>query len=113
MIREMQRRRSHTCISSCVKNGTALDAYPYLVNVIGGWDGRFRDDDGNVHEENIDIIAGWGITIGCNPPLNNMFCPGDHITRGQMAAFIAPPSSSPDGVTSLTPTLQEPRSRLL
>lgn len=71
------------------KDGTAIDAYPYLANAVGGWDGRFRDDDGNVHEKNIDVIAGWGITIGCNPPLNNMFCPGDHITRGQMAAFIA------------------------
>jgi hypothetical protein len=71
------------------KDGTAIDAYPYLVNAAGGWDGRFLDDDGNVHEKNIEIIAERRITIGCNPPVNNMFCPDAQITRGQMAAFIA------------------------
>lgn len=28
------------------------------------------------------------ITRGCNPPTNNLFCPGDDVTRGQMAAFL-------------------------
>ena len=90
---------------------------PYLVNAVGGWDGRFRDDDGNVHEKNIDIIAGWGITIGCNPPLNNMFCPGDHITRGQMAAFIARALDLPDGghipYTDVAGTTFEPAIRAI
>src|SRR5690606_9784835 len=29
-----------------------------------------------------------GITRGCNPPANDRFCPDDHVTRGQMAAFL-------------------------
>ena len=79
------------------KNGTPIDAYPYLVNALGGWDGRFQDDDGNVHEKNIEIIAQRGVTLGCNPPLNNRFCPEDQITRGQMAAFIARALDLPEG----------------
>jgi hypothetical protein len=50
---------------------------------------RFQDDDGNVHEENIDIIAAAGITLGCNPPDNTEYCPERNITRGEMAAFMS------------------------
>ena len=33
-------------------------------------------------------MAGEGITKGCNPPDNDLFCPDDFVTRGQMAAFL-------------------------
>lgn len=49
---------------------------------------RFIDDDGNLHEPNIEAIAALGITIGCNPPVGNMFCPAADVTRAEMAAFI-------------------------
>jgi hypothetical protein len=52
------------------------------------WNGSFRDDEGSVHEANIDIIAERGVTKGCNPPTNDRYCPQDEITRGQMAAFL-------------------------
>jgi hypothetical protein len=29
------------------------------------------------------------VTLGCNPPLNDRFCPNELVTRGQMAAFLA------------------------
>lgn len=48
----------------------------------------FSDDDGNVHEGNIEAIAAAGITRGCNPPVNDLYCPADRVTRGQMAAFL-------------------------
>ena len=51
--------------------------------------GSFRDDDGNVHEGSIEAIAAAGITRGCNPPVNDRYCPDDNVTRGQMAAFLA------------------------
>lgn len=51
--------------------------------------GTFVDDDGNVHEGGIEAIAAAGITVGCNPPVNDRFCPSQEVTRGQMAAFIA------------------------
>ncbi|HEX5696225.1 MAG TPA: N-acetylmuramoyl-L-alanine amidase [Acidimicrobiia bacterium] len=50
--------------------------------------GSFVDDDGNIHEGGIEAIAADGITSGCNPPANNRYCPGQTVTRGQMAAFI-------------------------
>ena len=33
-------------------------------------------------------LAERGITKGCNPPANTRFCPGEPVTRGQMAAFL-------------------------
>ncbi len=51
--------------------------------------GTFIDDDGNVHEGGIEAVAAAGITVGCNPPTNNRYCPHQAVTRGQMAAFIA------------------------
>lgn len=48
----------------------------------------FTDDDGSVFESSIQAIAAEGITVGCNPPANTRFCPGDYVTRGQMAAFL-------------------------
>lgn len=33
-------------------------------------------------------LATAGITKGCNPSENTRFCPGDFVTRGQMAAFL-------------------------
>jgi len=50
--------------------------------------GTFVDDDGSVHEGSIEAIAAEDITRGCNPPVNDRFCPSDSVTRGQMAAFL-------------------------
>ena len=49
---------------------------------------RFTDDDGNEHEANIEAIASAGITTGCNPPINDRYCPQDSVNRAQMAAFL-------------------------
>ncbi len=48
----------------------------------------FSDDDGLVFEPHITGLAASGITSGCNPPVNDRFCPGNPVTRGQMAAFL-------------------------
>lgn len=50
--------------------------------------GSFTDDDGNIHEPSIEAIAAEGITRGCNPPLNDLYCPHATVTRGEMAAFL-------------------------
>ncbi len=50
--------------------------------------GSFRDTGITVHRGNISKLAHAGITKGCNPPLNDLFCPDDSVTRGQMAAFL-------------------------
>ena len=48
----------------------------------------FTDDDDSIHENNIDRLAEASITVGCNPPANDHFCPQDKVTRGQMAVFL-------------------------
>ncbi len=53
----------------------------------GGGD-LFVDDDVWIFEADIDKLATAGITRGCNPPVNDRYCPGDYVTRGQMAAFL-------------------------
>jgi hypothetical protein len=50
--------------------------------------GTFTDDNGNIHEGAIEAIAAAGVTKGCNPPTNDLYCPGSSVTRGQMAAFL-------------------------
>jgi hypothetical protein len=50
--------------------------------------GTFMDDNGSKFEGAIEAIAADGITHGCNPPTNDLFCPDGLVTRGQMAAFI-------------------------
>ncbi len=47
--------------------------------------GIFTDDDGSVHEPDIQAIAEIGITQGCGP---NLYCPTDVVTREQMASFL-------------------------
>jgi hypothetical protein len=49
---------------------------------------HFSDDDGSTFEDDINRLAEAGITKGCNPPANDRFCPGDPVTREQMAAFL-------------------------
>ena len=51
--------------------------------------GRFSDDDGNVHEESIETMAGLGVTLGCNSPDNDRYCPARVVARAQMMAFLA------------------------
>lgn len=50
---------------------------------------QFTDvSDDNIFSEDIQWMADNGITRGCNPPLNDRYCPDDNVTRGQMAAFF-------------------------
>jgi hypothetical protein len=87
----------------------------FLVRALGlsddGGGDLFIDDDGSVFELAIDRLGTAGITQGCNPPTNNMFCPTDFVTRGQMAAFLSraldltpitppPPTSSTSSTSS-------------
>lgn len=55
-----------------------------------GFLGSFSDDDGNVHEANVEVIARLGITAGCDPLDDSRYCPGRMVTRAQMMVFLAP-----------------------
>ncbi|MFP3915527.1 MAG: S-layer homology domain-containing protein, partial [Actinomycetota bacterium] len=64
----------------------------------------FTDISGHVFAQDIQWLAASGITKGCNPPGNSLFCPDDPVTRGQMAAFLhrALPDLPAGSVTDFT-----------
>jgi len=67
----------------------AIDSYGYLHKALGILISQFTDIAQSSHRVNIDKIHEDGITRGCNPPSNTLFCPQRSITRGEMAAFIS------------------------
>ncbi len=44
--------------------------------------------DSNEFHGSITWMKDNGVTVGCNPPANTEFCPGDNVTREQMASFM-------------------------
>ncbi len=54
-----------------------------------GYNGTFFDDDNNIFENDIEWMAANGITNGCNPPDNTMYCPKDPVSREVMAVYLA------------------------
>ena len=66
--------------------GFALPEYGPRIAGVGS---RFVDvPPGTLFYDEIEWLADTGVTKGCNPPLNDHFCPNDPVTRGQMAAFL-------------------------
>ncbi len=79
-----------------------LGAFLLLVAAVpAGARDYFIDDEGSVHEPAINAVAAAGITLGCNPPTNDRFCPSRPVTRGEMASFLVRaldlPAASPAG----------------
>ena len=64
----------------------------FLVRAIDGIDAAttnaFADDDGLVHETNIDGLAMAGVTQGCSTADPTRYCPDDPVRRDQMATFL-------------------------
>ncbi len=48
--------------------------------------GRFTDIGSSLHRDGIGSVAAAGITSGCAA---DRYCPGDPVTREQMATFLA------------------------
>jgi hypothetical protein len=61
-------------------------AFGYTDPGAGNW---FTDDDGSMFEGNIDRLKVAGVTVGCNPPTNDHYCPDSPVQRDQMASFLA------------------------
>lgn len=56
----------------------------------------FSDDDGSLHEIDINRLAAAGITGGCSA---TRFCPDQPVTRAQMASFLARALALPGSFT--------------
>jgi hypothetical protein len=50
--------------------------------------GTFIDDDELLEEGWIEAIAEIRVTRGCNPPVNDKYCPERTVIRGEMASFL-------------------------
>ena len=64
----------------------------------------FTDTADSIHASDIGALAAAGITMGCNPPANDRFCPKDPVTRGQMASFLVRALNLPAGSAAFTDT---------
>ncbi len=64
----------------------------FLVRAVGytdiGLGDLFDDDNASIFENDIDKLGTAGVTKGCNPPDNNLYCPTNNVSRAQMAAFL-------------------------
>lgn len=89
----MTRRTRIILLATAIMTLTGMVPAAASARPVGG---RFADDDGNVHEADIEAIAGAEITFGCNPPDNDRFCPSEVVSRAQMAAFLVRALSLPD-----------------
>ena len=84
--------------------GSIQDAPEILKANIGAkqpdpvvYDGMFADDDGNIHEQNIEKIARADITRGCGDGDAPKYCPSKDVTRAQMAVFLTRAFDLPAG----------------
>ncbi len=49
---------------------------------------RFVDTQGHTFQNASAWLAAAKVTLGCNPPANDEFCPDSKVTRAQLAAFL-------------------------
>lgn len=78
---ELVRKRS-ALIAAVV---SAIMAIPIAVIASHQFDDVPAD---HTFHDSIGWLADTGITLGCNPPANDEFCPDDPVTRGQMSTFL-------------------------
>ena len=95
------------CPDSTVNRGSMaaflVRGYGYSAGVGSN---LFVDDDTSIFENDIDRLGTAGVTLGCNPPANDRFCPNDPVRRDQMASFLA-------RAEGLDPMVPPPRADLM
>ena len=74
---------------------SSIDGSLAVTRFAGDESGRFTDDDGSVHEANIEAIEERGITTGCDANNVALYCPLDSLTRAQMATLLVTAASIP------------------
>jgi len=78
----------HFCPDNLVTRGQMAAFLNRALDLTAATGDTFTDDNGSVFELDIEKLAATGITRGCNPPINDQFCPNSPVTREQMAAFL-------------------------
>ncbi len=72
---------------------------------------RLRDLREATFPTEISWLLERGISLGCNPPDNNRFCPSDVVTRGQMAGFLTRALGLPTAPSPFSDTVGSPFER--
>jgi len=84
------------------------------LHLSGSAPDAFTDDNGNIHEPNINLVAKAGIATGCG---GTKFCPDGLVSRDQMASFLARAlhlsGSAPDAFTDDNGNIHEPNINLV
>jgi hypothetical protein len=73
-------------LAGALTGGQAFGADPDNPGCPADPANAFTDDEGDTHEASIDCIAFWQIARG---PGDGTYDPGGHVTRAQMASFVA------------------------
>lgn len=76
------------CPKDVVTRGQMAAFLSRALGLGASQDDHFLDDGGHLFEESINRLAQARITFGCNPPINDRFCPNQPMTRGAMAAML-------------------------
>jgi len=76
------------CPADSVRRDQMASFLARALNLTPSTTDAFVDDNGNLHEANINALAAAGITTGCSP-LTNEYCPSDSVRRDQMASLLA------------------------
>jgi len=83
----MHTTNSRTARHRWLRRAVILAATAAVVAPTAVWAAHFPDvADDHTHHDNIAWLADNGITAGCGD--GTSFCPGDNVTRGQMATFM-------------------------
>jgi hypothetical protein len=85
------------CPDRAVSRGEMAAFLVRALDLPAGPAGRFVDDDDSIFRADVEALAAAGITLGCNPPINDRFCPDEPVERGEMAAFIVRAMRLPPG----------------
>jgi hypothetical protein len=73
------------CPNQAVTRAQMASFLTRALGVAASSQDAFTDDDGSMHEADINAVAAAGIAGGCGP---TSYCPNNPVTRGQMAAFL-------------------------
>jgi hypothetical protein len=76
------------CPTGNVTRGQMAAFLVRALNLPAAGQDYFTDDDTSIFENDINRLAQAGITRGCNPPANDLYCPDTRVSREQMAAFL-------------------------
>ncbi len=75
------------CPDDVVSRGEMAAFLVRAFSLTGATSGDPFSDDAGAFEDEIEVLAANGITVGCTEA-GDRFCPDSPVTRGQMAAFL-------------------------